>query len=142
MTMSRGPFDDAPLTTLFPHLSAADVESLRQTARTIDAARVAGGSKEWEWAPDHAFFPGSRPWTSTVLGVEVIEHAAEGDGLEFHLDVVWTNEGLLAVDAAVNLACWCDTDRATHDVDVLRLVLGEEASLPRAFATCAERLTG
>jgi hypothetical protein len=71
-----------------------------------------------------------------------IEQSAEGDGLEFHLDVEWTNEGLLAVDAAVSVACWCDTDHATHNVEALRLVVGEEASLPQAFATCAERMAG
>ncbi|MFI6475310.1 hypothetical protein ACIBL5_34280 [Streptomyces sp. NPDC050516] len=74
--------------------------------------------------------------------MDVIEHAAPGDGLEFHLDVEWTNEGVLAVDAAVNVACWCDTEHATHDIDAFRIVAGEEASLSQAFAACAERLTG
>jgi hypothetical protein len=42
----------------------------------------------------------------------------------------------------VNVACWCETDHATHDVDALSLVVGEETSLPQAFAVSAERLAG
>ncbi|MCY0936298.1 hypothetical protein [Streptomyces sp. H34-S4] len=57
MTMSRGAFDDIPLTTLFPRLPAADVDSLKHAARTVDAARVDGDKMQWEWALDHAVFP-------------------------------------------------------------------------------------
>jgi hypothetical protein len=42
----------------------------------------------------------------------------------------------------VNVACWCETDHATHDVEALRLVVGEETSLPKAFRAGAEHLTG
>lgn len=87
-------------------------------------------------------FPGPQPWTPTVLGLDVIEHADGGDQLEFLLQVVWTDFGQLAVDATVNVACWCDTDHASHDVDALRLVVGEETSLPRAFQAGAQRLIG
>lgn len=142
MTMTRGPFDCVPLNTLFRLLAAADENLLRLTARTIDAARSADDSPAWEWAPHHAVFPGSQPWTNVILGMQVIKNAASGDGLEFHLDVEWTNDGQLAVAAAVDVACWCDTDHATHDVDALRLAVGEEASLPQAFAACAEQLLG
>ncbi len=142
MPMSRSAFNGVPLTTLFPLLSSADVESLKHSARTIDAARADGEGAEWEWALQHAVFPGTQPWTPIVLGLNVIEHAAEGDQLEFLLQVVWTDLGQLAVDAAVNVACWCDTDHATHDVDARRLVVGEENSLPGAFQAGAERLIG
>jgi hypothetical protein len=54
----------------------------------------------------------------------------------------WTDLGRLAVDTAVNVACWCETDHATHDVEALRLVVGEETSLPKAFRAGAEHLTG
>lgn len=56
--------------------------------------------------------------------------------------MVWIAPGRLAVDAAVNVACWCENNHATHDVDTLRLVVGEETSLPEAFLACAVRLTG
>ncbi|MFB7449898.1 hypothetical protein [Streptomyces sp. NPDC056194] len=140
--LMRGAFDDVPLTTLFPRLSPADVESLEQAARAVDVARGDGDKGEWEWALDHVVFPGARPWTPIVLGLDAIEHADGGDQLEFLLQVVWTDFGQLAVDAAVNVACWCDTDHASHDVDALRLVVGEETSLPRAFQAGAERLIG
>ncbi|WP_423832488.1 hypothetical protein [Streptomyces manipurensis] len=65
-----------------------------------------------------------------------------GDQLAFRLWVVWTGEGRLAVEAAVSVACWCDTDHTTHDVDAFRLLVGEENSLPGAFRARAERLTG
>lgn len=138
----RGAFDDVPLTKLFPRLSPADVKSLEHTARAVDAARAHGDKAEWEWALDHAVFPGPQPWTPIVLGLDVIEHADGGDQLEFLLQIVWSDFGRLAVDAAVNVACWCDTDHASHDVDALRLVVGEETSLPRAFKAGAERLIG
>ncbi|MFG2342405.1 hypothetical protein [Streptomyces yangpuensis] len=144
--MERGSFDDVPLTTLIPGLSPADVESLRDAARAVDSARAertqAESRGEWEWALHHAVFPGPEPWTPVVLGLDVMEHADGGDQLEFLLQVVWTDLGRLAVDAAVNVACWCDTDHATHDVDAVRLVAGDAASLPRAFRAGAERLIG
>ncbi|MEV7237241.1 hypothetical protein AB0N06_25735 [Streptomyces sp. NPDC051020] len=117
------------------------MDFLKQAVRAVDAARVDGDRAEWEWALDHVVFPGPQPWTPVILGLDVIEHAGGGDQLEFLLQVVWTDRGQLAVDAAVNVACWCETDHATHDVDALRLVVGEEASLPQAVEAGAERLT-
>ncbi|MEV4501944.1 hypothetical protein [Streptomyces klenkii] len=140
--MKRGAFDDVPLTTLIPGLSPAGVDSLKDTARAVDAARVNGAGAEWGWALDHAVFPGPQPWTLIILGLDVVEHADGDDPLEFVLQVVWTDLGELAVDAAVNVACWCDTDHATHDVDAFGLVVGDATSLPQAFRAGAERLIG
>ncbi|MFJ5294868.1 hypothetical protein [Streptomyces sp. NPDC088348] len=39
--------------------------------------------------------------------------------------MVWTDLDQLAVDAAVNVACWCESDHTTHDVDALRIVVGD-----------------
>ncbi|WP_229848884.1 hypothetical protein [Streptomyces melanogenes] len=129
------------MTALFPLLSPADADadSLNLAAGTVDAARV--DTADWEWILEHAAFPGTQLGTPIILGLYVIERAQEGDQLEFLLQVVWTDLGRLAVDAAVNVACWCDTDHATHDVDALRLVVGEQTSLPEAFHAGAERLT-
>ncbi len=140
--MERGAFDDVPLTTLIPDLSAADVESLKDTARAVDAARGNGSGAKWEWALDHATFPGPQSWTPVILGLDVIEHAGGGDQLEFLLQVVWTDRGQLAVEAAVSAACWCDTDHATHDLDAFSLAAGDVTSLPQAFRAGAERLIG
>jgi hypothetical protein len=140
--MMRSAFGDVPLTALFSLLSPADADSLNQVAGTVDAARAGRETADWEWALEHAAFPGTQRGTPIVLGLDVIEHAEEGDQLEFLLQVVWTDPGRLAVDAAVNVACWCDTDHATHDVDALRLVVGGETSLPEAFRAGAELLTG
>ncbi|MEU6805795.1 hypothetical protein [Streptomyces neyagawaensis] len=74
--------------------------------------------------------------------MDVIKHADGGDQLEFLLNVVWTDLGQLAVDAAVNVACWCDTDHASHDVDASRLVVADLTLLPHAFRAGAERLLG
>ncbi|MFB7275583.1 hypothetical protein ACFCZV_00580 [Streptomyces hydrogenans] len=140
--MMRGAFADVPLTVLFPFLTSADVDSLRQTASTVDAARAARPTADWEWRVGHAASPGTQSGTPIVLGLDVIEAAAGGDQLEFLLQVVMTDSGRLAVDAAVNVACWCETEHATHDVDALRLAVGGEMSLPDAFRVGAERLTG
>ncbi|MFK0222850.1 hypothetical protein ACIQWN_32240, partial [Streptomyces vinaceus] len=86
--MERGAFDDVPLTRLIAGLSADRVESLKDTARAVDAARVNGSGAEWEWALDHAVFPGPQSWTPVILGLDVIEHAGGGDQLEFLLQVV------------------------------------------------------
>ncbi|MER7175048.1 hypothetical protein [Streptomyces mesophilus] len=88
----------------------------------------------------HAGFDGPQSWTPVILGVDIIERAGQGDHLEFLLQVVWTDRGRLAVTAEVNVACWCATDHATHGVDPLSLVTGDETSLPRAFQAGAERL--
>ncbi|MET8508485.1 hypothetical protein ABZV60_28170 [Streptomyces sp. NPDC004787] len=138
----RGTFDDAPLNRLFPHLSPADVASLEETARAVDATRADGDRAGWDWTPDHAIFPGPQPWTSVVLGLDVVQRRGRGDDVEFQLHVVWTDFGQLAVDTAVNVACWCDTDHAGHGVDALRLAVDEETPLPHAFRTGAERLVG
>ncbi|MEW5627727.1 hypothetical protein AB1388_14315 [Streptomyces hydrogenans] len=139
-SMMRGPFHRVPLSALFPFLSPADVDSLKRTAGMVDAARADRTTADWEWFPGHAVLAGARP--GTVLGLDAVEHAAEGDRLEFQLLVTKTASGRLVVDAAVNVACWCANDHATHDVDALGLVVGEEASLPDAFRAGAERLTG
>ncbi|WP_331739762.1 hypothetical protein OG613_44465 (plasmid) [Streptomyces sp. NBC_00015] len=140
--MMRGAFDAVPLTVLFPLLTPADVGSLNQAAGTVDAARAGRTTADWEWVLEQAAFPGTQLGRPIVLGLDVIEHAEGGDQLEFLLQVVWTDPGQLAVDAAVNVACWCESDHATHDVDALRLVVGEETSLSDAFRAGAERLTG
>ncbi|WP_328946858.1 hypothetical protein OG259_40685 [Streptomyces sp. NBC_00250] len=138
----RGAFDDVPLTTLFPALSPAGANALNEVARRVDAARAGRSTADWEWFPEHAAFPATQPTTPIILGLEVIEHSEGGERLEFLLQLVWTDLGRLAVDAAVNVACWCDADHATHDVDALRLVADEETSLPEVFRAGAERLTG
>ncbi|MEU6245512.1 hypothetical protein [Streptomyces sp. NPDC047024] len=138
----RGSFGDIPMSTLLPLLSPADVDSWNQAADTVDAARGGRDTADWEWFPEHAAFSRTQDGTPIILGLDVIEHAERGDHLEFLLQVVWTELGRLAVDTAVNVACWCETDHATHDVDALRLVVDEETSPPEAFHAGAERLTG
>ncbi|MET9736465.1 hypothetical protein ABZZ79_39405 [Streptomyces sp. NPDC006458] len=118
------------------------MDSLNQAASTVDAARAGRTTADWEWALEHAAFPGTQLGTPIVLGLDVIEHAEGGDQLEFLLQVVWTDPDQIAVDAAVNVACWCETDHATHDVGALRIMVGEETSLCDAFRAGAERLTG
>ncbi|MFF5505812.1 hypothetical protein [Streptomyces roseolus] len=83
--MMRGAFSDVPLTALFPLLTPAEVDSLNQTAGMVDAARTGRSTTEWEWALGHAASAGTQPGTPIVLGLDVIEHAAEGDQLEFLL---------------------------------------------------------
>ncbi|MFJ4466985.1 hypothetical protein ACIP2X_05605 [Streptomyces sp. NPDC089424] len=142
VTPARGAIDDAPLAALFPHLPARDVEALRQVARAVDAVRAEGATTPWEWTRDPVVTPEPLPWTSVLFGVNFIEHAGAGDQLEFVLQVVWTESGELAVEAAVNVACWCEDDHATHDVDELSLVVGARDSLVPAFTAGAERLGG
>ncbi|MEU1193562.1 hypothetical protein ABZ421_39695, partial [Streptomyces sp. NPDC005859] len=48
----------------------------------------------------------------------------------------------LAVDAAVNVACWCNTEHATHDIDAVRVDVDDETSLVSAFRAGTDRLTG
>ncbi|MGW8789640.1 hypothetical protein ACWGND_03780 [Streptomyces althioticus] len=139
--LMRGGFGDIPTTTLFPFLNPADEDSLHWTARAVDEARRDGDTSDWEWFPEHAAFPGRQVGTPIILGLDVIEHAEGGDQLEFLLQVVWTDLGQLAVDAAVNVACWCRTDHATHDVDALTVV-SDETSLPEAFRAAATHLAG
>ena len=142
MPMRRGTFDNVPLTTLFPALSPTDVQSLQHAARAVDGARARGDRTEWEWALQHVVFRGPEPGTPIILGLNVIEHADGTDQQEFLLQVVWTEQGQLAVDAAVNVACWCNTEHATHDIDAVRVVVDDETSLVSAFRAGTDRLTG
>ncbi|MFF0484881.1 hypothetical protein [Streptomyces sp. NPDC004435] len=139
----RGDFDDVPLAALFPFLAPADADSLNQTANTVDAARAGRTTADWEWVLEPVAFAGSQPGMPIVLGLVVIEHAAGGDQLEFLLQVVRTGPGQLVLEAAVNVACWCETDHAAHDVDnALRLPVGEAFSWPDASWAGVERPTG
>jgi hypothetical protein len=138
--MSRDVFKDVPLAALFPQLPTAEVESLQCSARRVDAARVRDSVPEWQWAPTHAVFPGPGPGSAVILLAETNEHADSSDHLAFHLDVFWTDEGRLSVSAAVNVACWCETDHATHYVDDLTLLVKGDTSLGQAFQECAEQL--
>ncbi|MFQ6148513.1 hypothetical protein ACLMNJ_36565 [Streptomyces seoulensis] len=140
--MKRGAFDEVPLTDLIPGLSPAGVEALMDAARAVDAVRVNEVGAEWEWAPDHAVFPGPQSGTPIIVGLDVIEHADGGDQLEFLLQVVWTDLGQLAVDAAVNVACWCDTDHTSHDVDGFSIAVADLTLLAKAFREGAEHLIG
>jgi hypothetical protein len=142
MVMARGSLDAVPLSTLFPRLSAADVESLRCSALVVDAARVREAEPTWLWEPSHSVFPGAGPGAAVLLLAEITEQAERGDQLEFLLGVAWTDQAELSVSAAVNVACWCDTDHATHDVDALRLIINGETSLGQAFRAGADRLVG
>ncbi|MET7276535.1 hypothetical protein ABZS59_36080 [Streptomyces flaveolus] len=138
--LMRGGFGDIPTTTLFPFLNPADEDSLHRTARAVDEARRDGDTTNWDWFPEHAAFPGRHVGTPIILGLDVIEHVGEGDQLEFLLQVVWTDLGQLAVDAAANVACWCRTEHATHDVDALTVVVSNETPLPEAFRAAATQL--
>ncbi|MFD7560462.1 hypothetical protein ACFV9E_38965 [Streptomyces sp. NPDC059835] len=142
MLMSRGTFDDVPLAMLLPQLTPADMEAMRVVADAVDSARVKEDAPQWEWAPGHAAWPGPQPGVAVVLMADAIVHADGGDQLEFWLQVFWTDEGQIAVNAAVNVACWCETDHATHDIDELTLVVDEGTSLAQAFAAGSERLVG
>lgn len=135
LVVMRGAFDDVPVTARAPSfLTAADVESLRQVAGTVDTAGAARarptGSGPWN-TPSSRARGRARRWSS---GLDVVQHAGGGDQLEFLLQVVWIAPGRLAIDAAVDVACWCENNHATHDVDTLRLVVGEETSLPELFS--------
>ncbi|WP_327434509.1 hypothetical protein [Streptomyces sp. NBC_01236] len=140
MVMARGPWDAVPLSALFPQLSASEVEVLRRAARAIDEARVGEPEPAWLWASHHAAFPGPGPGIAVILLADIVGPAGPGDQLEFLLDVSWTDQGELSVSAAVNVACWCDVDHATHDADALHVVIGGETSLSQAFQAGADRL--
>lgn len=141
MSMSRGTFDEVPLSTLFPRLSAADVGSLRRAARSVGAARSEAAAATWEWKPDHAVFAGPQSRACVILLLCVVQPVSGSDSPEFQLQVGWTDQGQHEVSASVNVGCWCETDHGTHDADVLALAVGDEISLPQAFEACAERMT-
>ncbi|MFJ5228437.1 hypothetical protein ACIQBJ_00940 [Kitasatospora sp. NPDC088391] len=137
----QGTFDEVPLGTLFPQLSSAGIESLQRSARGVAAAR-SEAAEAWDWFPQHAAFTGPECRAHMILLLCDIRPSAPGDWLEFQLQVGWTDQGRHEVAASVNVSCWCENDHGTHDVDVLTFAVGDEISLPRAFAACAERMTG
>lgn len=140
--MRRGTFDDVPLAALFPQLASADLEAMRVVADAVDAARAREDVPQWEWALGHALCPGPQPGVAVVLMANAIVNADGADQLEFWVQVFWTDQGQLAVNAAVNVACWCETDHATHDIDELTCIVDEETSLAQAFEAGSERLVG
>ncbi|SEM41776.1 hypothetical protein [Streptacidiphilus jiangxiensis] len=142
MSMSRDTFDDVPLSTLFPELSAADCGSLRRAALSVGLARPGAVAPKWEWKAEHAVFTGPQSRTHVILLLCVVQPARGSDWLEFQLQVGWTAQGQHDVTASVNVGCWCETDHGTHDVEVLNSVVGDEISLPEAFEACADRMAG
>ncbi|MDH6113092.1 hypothetical protein P3T36_005571 [Kitasatospora sp. MAP12-15] len=142
MPMSRGTFDHVPVSTLFPQLSAAAVESLERAARIVDAAQPQGAATVWEWKLEHAVFTGPQSRTWVILLLDVVQPTSGSDWLEFQFQVGWTDQGQHEVTASVNVGCWCESDHGTHDVDVLTFAVGDDVSLSRAFEAGAERVAG
>ncbi|MFB7949548.1 hypothetical protein ACFC6L_32095 [Kitasatospora phosalacinea] len=141
MYTGMGTADDIPLSALFPRLSAGDVESLQRAARNVGGTGPEAAADGWDWWPEHAVFAGPPSRARVILILCVVQPSEASDWLEFQLQVGWTGLGQHEVTASVNVGCWCETDHGTHDVDVLKVVVGDETSLPRVFAACAERMT-
>ncbi|KOV13288.1 hypothetical protein ADK90_38335 [Streptomyces sp. XY413] len=142
MYIGQGTFNDVPLSTLFPQLSATGIESLQRSAHSVAAAQSEVAAKGWDWFPEHAVYTGPQCRTHVILLLCDIRPSGPGDWLEFQLQVGWTDQGQHEVTASVNVGCWCESDHSTHDVDILKFAVGDKISLPHAFEACAERMTG
>lgn len=127
MSMSRAAFENVALSVIFPQLAPAGIEAVRGAARAADAVRVQESAPRWERAPDLRQPSGLQSGSSVLLLADVVVHADRVDQTEFRLQALRTDQRQIAVNAAVNVACSCETDHATHDVDIDRTVPLAEA---------------
>lgn len=141
MIGSTGSLADVPLAALFHSVGVTELERIREAGRSLDGSGWKHRGPEWSWFPQHAEFPGRHVvGTPQILLAEMVRHDEGGDSLSLVLDVTWGPEGGLRVTAAVNAACWCEVDHATHDVDSLELAVGTDVSLGAAFERGVEQM--
>jgi hypothetical protein len=50
--------------------------SCKEAVRTVDGARAGGETADWEWALQHAVFPGTQPGTPIIRGLDLVDHAS------------------------------------------------------------------
>ncbi|MCP2337939.1 hypothetical protein [Actinomadura rupiterrae] len=136
----RGPFAEVPLRLLFADAAERDFEEMRRAADALDVVAPAPAIT-WEWFPDHVPYPGAAPGVihEILLATVVMKAEDLSDWHEFGISVEWTVGGGLAVVVTVNLACYCETDHGTHNVDEFRLGVGRDTPHGEAFeAACRQ----
>lgn len=88
-------------------------------------------------------FPGADgPGVPEILLNKIPLYDAGSDWLGLEFDVEWTKSGELNVCVAVGVACWCEVNHGTHDVDFFNLPMSGGTSLSDAFEAGVAKLIG
>jgi len=110
--------ESVPLREVLPSVLASATDEVRRLAVRLEAhcpnrARVA-----WHWYPAHRQTPPSPSPRTYLLLVDttITLYTTSDDWLELTLDIAWRSGPVLTVNAAVEVACWCPTNRNTHQV--------------------------
>ncbi|MFF5084967.1 hypothetical protein ACFY36_48670 [Actinoplanes sp. NPDC000266] len=90
----------------------------------------------WHWYPDHL-----DAFLGTLVRITITLYNTRDDWLELALSVTGGEGGHLAVEAAVEVACWCDDDHNAHRVRDLSREVDDDYELADAFAAGAKMLT-
>ena len=107
-----------PLRDLLPRGYVSAEGELRRLANELESHPSAGRRIAWHWYPDRTEPPHTLDTRVHLLLVDVaitLYHAGQ-DWLQLTLDIAWTAAAKLAVNAAVEVGCWCPKDHNMHQV--------------------------
>jgi hypothetical protein len=134
--MAKGRFEEVPLAELFPDATPDDFDRMRAVAARVDAVRP--DAPLWDWRVDHAHRPVGVSGYFGILLTSVVLDSEASDWHELFLEIEWQPNGQRRAWAAVNIACWCETDHGTHyPVEVAEEITGDAA-----LGAALERVVG
>lgn len=132
-------------------LSAEGAAELVEVGHHLDRLRSAGDEPGWAVgqppAPELTDHPIPRHLLpkvpeSVALATVLERPAAEGDLLEYAVEVWHDGEGALLVTAAVEVACRCETDHEAHPVAETTRTATTEQELLAALDQAAAEVAG
>lgn len=123
--------DHVPLSDVLPSDYVAAMDELQRLARTLDLHRAAADRIGWWWYPEHRRPPSGDAYV-LLFDTTITLFNSGHDWLELTLDVAWRPE--LTVNAAVEVACWCQQDHGMHQVRSERLPVANSHDLAESFA--------
>jgi hypothetical protein len=142
MVGSAGSIARVPLRDVLPGDYAAAEDRLRSLAVPLEIHGSAAGRIVWHWYPDHVEPPPAElPQREYRMLLDaVITLMSTGyDWLDLTLDLAWTPE--LSVNAAVEVACWCQPDHNMHQVRDAQWPVASVEGLVEGFAAAIAMLT-
>ena len=125
-----------PLQEVLPHDYLSAEGELRRLANELDSNPLAAERIVWHWYPGRKEPPQTAESRTYLLLVDttITLYSTRDDWLELSLDIAWLASAKLTVNAAVEVACWCQENHNMHQVRQGRWRVVDSHELVEAFA--------